>query len=76
MSNFTTDRDNLLSGINKLLGKEAYDKGEVVKECTEHQSDGFIYDSEPNPIETTLCCKICGQHYTVPSSTINLDMIN
>jgi hypothetical protein len=71
-----SDYEQLRSGINKLLGKEEYDKPEPITECTTHQSDGFIYDDEPNPIETTLLCTVCGQHYTVPSTTINLDMIN
>ena len=74
MSNVNSDYETLNSGINKLLGKEPYDKPEVVKECI-HQSDGLIYDDVPNPIETILCCKICGEHYTVPSSSINLDMM-
>ena len=70
INNVETDYDILYSGINKILGKEEYDKPEIVKECIDHQSDGFIYDDEPNPIETTLRCKICGEHYTVTTSQL------
>jgi len=76
MSKVTNDYEQFRSGIDKLLGKEEYDKPEIINECTEHQSDGHIYDDEPNPIETILRCKVCGQHYTVPSASINLEMIN
>lgn len=75
MSNVVHDYEQLQGGINKLLGKESYGKPEVVKECTEHQSDGFIYDEEPNPVETILRCKVCGMHYTVASATINFNTI-
>ena len=72
MSNVHKD---FLDGINKILGKESYGKPEKIRECTMHSSDGHIYDDEPNPVETTLCCSVCGQHYTVPSNMVNLDMI-
>ena len=75
MNNVDHDYDILTSGIAKLLGKEAYDKPEVIKVCI-HESDGVIYNPEENLIETTLCCKLCGEHYTVPSTSINPDMMN
>ncbi len=74
MSLINDNESAMVTGIAQLLGKEEYPPGEVVKECTDHQTDGFIYDDEPNPIETTLCCKNCGIHYTVPSAGINFDI--
>ncbi len=73
MSKFDNDNEIFSKGIKQLLGQENYDPAEVIKEC-KHQSDGLIYDDELNPIETTLCCKLCGLHYTVPSTTIDFDM--
>jgi hypothetical protein len=72
---YDTDLESMGVGVDKLLGKASYGAPTPINYCSEHQSDGFIYDEEPNPVETILRCKICGVHYTAPSSTISLEML-
>lgn len=61
------DHELLEKGISQLLGKEQYDKPEVVPEPCKHVSDGFVYDD--TPIYMTLQCIKCGIQYDVSKLT-------
>jgi len=52
----------MLHGMNKLLGKEAYDERIAPPACV-HSDDGHIY-GETNTYRT-LRCEKCGTYYEV-----------
>ena len=56
------DDASMLSGIKKLLGKEAYDVAKATASC-EHASDGMEYQDEGTTTVKVLRCAKCGTYY-------------
>ena len=56
------DRDKMLTGIDKILGRAPYD--EVVATEHTHESDGVNYSDMKDTFLMTLRCRSCGAFYT------------
>lgn len=56
-----------VEGIDVLLKKKTYVSTRVDINCTDHNSDGFVYnkpeEGDPQPLELLLKCSICGNYY-------------